>query len=226
MLLLTTVALLMTSALALPTGAGDSGMTGANMAMPTAPCCTPPRWQASMFDLKADSGLTYVTEYAQDETMQAEGSVTMNRLTTEIVSQTFTDYKTKMTYTVNMYGDKMGQCVSSKVGHDFYSSCNTKPAAAAMPSNILGFQYEGNATLGGPKGLMYDAWNIQFSDGLNVTISLTRDMCIPVLENVKYDTPSGPVESLLLFNDVTTNVDDKLLTMPAACAATSGGVVG
>ncbi|XP_005094190.2 uncharacterized protein LOC101856085 [Aplysia californica] len=225
MLLFTaTTALLLSSVLALPSGTMDMGSQMMNnMGMPTHPCCTPARWQGAILDLKSATGILYVTTFAQDATQELEGTVTVNRMTEEIVSQTFTDFKTKMTYSVNMYGDKKGQCMSAPTTHDFYETCHNNKTSNA----VLGYQYEGNATLGGPSGLMYDAWNIQFTAGMNITIALTRTGCIPVLENVMTSNAMGGItDSLFLFNDVTTTVDDALLKMPAACAATNSGVVG
>lgn len=223
LLFTTTTALLLSSVLALPAGTMDMGSQMTNMGMPTHPCCTPARWQAAILDLKSASGIMYVSTYAQDATKELEGTVTVNRLTEEIVSQTFTDFKTKMSYTVTMYGDKKGQCVSAPTTHDFYETCHNNKTS----NSVLGYQYEGNATLGGPNGIMYDAWNIQFSMGMNITLAMTRTGCIPVLENVlTSNAMGGTTESLFLFNDVTTMVDDDLLRMPAACAAANGGVVG
>ncbi|GFR89874.1 hypothetical protein ElyMa_004290100 [Elysia marginata] len=89
---------------------------------------------------------------------------------------------------------------------------------------ISNLKYIGAATLGGVgRGLLYDAWTFTLGK-MDIALSLGRDGCIPVLENVRNNDPNMPSDSLLLFNDVTTTVTDgHLLEVPNACKFTSGG---
>jgi len=215
-MLLFVVSALVASALAIPTGTHKMQLNADGT--PMYPCCSPPRWMASLLDLKSPDGLKYVTQYAQDANQKVEGTLTVDRSTGNIVSQSFTDFGSMMMYSVNMYGASAGKCMKTKAPHEFYGTCNSTQTA------ILGFQYEGNGTLG-LDALVYDAWHMQFTGGLNITMALTRDKCIPVLEQV-YSFNGQKADTLLLFNDVTPNVEQGLLDMPAACAALNQGTVG
>merc|ERR1712002_135842 len=205
MLLLTTTVLLVSSALALP--AID----------PTAkPCCPPNRWWAQMLDLNSD--LTYSMNYAVDSNTMKEAVITTSRFTGEVFSYRLTDYNTNMIYTQNNYGAQNGQCVKTKNTRTFVN-CQ---GGGAYPANVK-YSYIGNATMGGPGsgGLLYDAWMIQYTDPgneMNVTISMSRDTCAPLLEKVI--TPQ--TNMVLLFNNINATVDDAFLSLPPACQPVVG----
>merc|ERR1719219_2070670 len=112
-----------------------------------------------MLDLKAATGIQYVTKYAVDADKLIEGSMTIDRVSQKIISQTFSDYNNKKAYKVDMYGDQSGSCQSAPTSHEFYNTCNS--------THIDSYMYVGNATLGGPTGIMYDGWRINYKDGLN-----------------------------------------------------------
>ncbi|GFO47682.1 hypothetical protein PoB_007418700 [Plakobranchus ocellatus] len=161
-------------------------------AIPTKPCCTPRRWQAAMYNLKAGrSSLQYATVYVFDADMKKEGYMVLPVDGGSPVYQGFTDYNTGIKYTLT-FGPN-GGCKQEKADHEFYDHCFGT-------------------------SIMYDAWSFSI-DKMDITISLGRDGCIPILENIVYNDPNMPSETLLLFNDVTTMVTDAhLLDMPRACA--------
>ena len=57
-----------------------------------------------------------------------------------------------------------------------------QPSTVPGKANMTSIKYLGNGTLGG--SLLYDAWSIQYEQELNITITLARDTCLPVLEKV------------------------------------------
>jgi len=167
-------------------------------------CCPPPIWQARMFDLKAPTGLQYVTQYATNRTSKMTASATVDRVTGKLLFQQVEDYNTMTYYRMDTYSAMANQCQTGKITTPWYNACDTSTWTV---------KYVGNATLGGPtNGFMYDAYEIM-AGGQNMTLSLTQD-CIPVLENIV--TANGE-ESLLLFNDVTTNVDMNMFDKPKVC---------
>jgi len=176
--------------------------------MPTAPCCVGRRWQGTMIDLKATDGYKYLINFAEDSVLMRDGSRVIDRMTGQVVEEVYNDYKANMTYTV----DYNGKCVKSMPGHAFFGSCDHPSYMAA--------QYVGNGTMGGvdphTKGIFYDAWSMQFPNDINVTISLSRGYCVPLLEQYSQRLPK--LDVLMLLSDVTTTmVEDALLNMPKAC---------
>lgn len=214
MLMFVTFALVATTALAAPAGPMATTM-GPNTKL----CCPPKKWSAMMYDLKSSSGLDYVTEFAQDAENMLEGSVTIKAADGTILSQTFTDYANMKMYTINRYGDQASKCVVSTPSHGFYDDCY-----ANVTNIITNQKYVGNATLGGDV-LKYNVFTFDLWGDVKATMAFSADKCIPILENVS--SVNEKIDSLFLFNDVTTNVEPRLLQMPAACiGASNGGVVG
>ncbi|KAK3792679.1 hypothetical protein RRG08_032316 [Elysia crispata] len=188
--------------------------------VPTKPCCIPKRWQAAMFDLKAGpNALMYATIFAYDADMKREGYMVLPIDGGPPIHQGFTDYSKGIKYEVT-YGPS-GGCTQNKPEHDFYDHCFATNSTTEKVTNL---NYVGMATLGGEgKGIVYDAWTFKLG-AMDISLSLGRDGCIPILENVRNNDPNMPSDILLMFNDVTTTVTDThLLETPAACVAAAGG---
>jgi len=182
---------------------------------PAAPCCVAKRWQATMTDLKSKDNYKYAYTFAEDSVLQRDGSRVYDRSTGAVVMFSVNDYKGGATYTV----DYTGKCTKTSQPRPFYGSCDSPMYTEA--------KYVGNGTLGGVDaafpGIFYDAWFMKFPDGMNVTIALSRQSCVPLMQQIYLTTPV-PGDMLVMINDVSTNVDASLLTIPQPCG--DGSVVG
>jgi len=220
MFLLATVAMLMTSSLALP---ADMASTNDMAAM--TPCCPPPRWQGEVIDLKQIANgkvLTYSLDFALDEKMKVETTVVGDRATGKVTSKTFTDYNTMKMYTVGADG----KCVKKDQDQPMYQMCDRSATNYKMPAGMASYTYFGNGTTGGVGvGSEFDAWVLSYTNGVNVTMTFNKKGCIPVLEIVSRPGTTRDQDYIWMLNNIDTNVDPSFLTLPPECAGMDG-VVG
>jgi len=190
-----------------------------SQAPPTKPCCKTGVWSAQLFTLDDDQHfLRYATDFAVDEVNGIETTYVEDRITGQLVERMHVDYKKQISYTVLYYGDQKGQCQTSKPAHKFWSSCDTPMPGKA---NMTSVKYLGNGTLGG--SLLYDAWSIQYEQELNITITLARDTCLPVLEKVNNINTSPLAHPVLMFNNAKLSAPMGYFDIPPECVS---GVVG
>ena len=65
--------------------------------------------------------------------------------------------------------------------------CISFSYSAGTLEGMASFKYLGRPTLGNV--LLTDVWYITYTDGTNMTVSLTLDSCLPVLQNIVMKTP-------------------------------------
>lgn len=185
------------------------------------PCCMPKRWQAVLLDLNSDTAMQYATVYAYDADMKTEGSLTVRIDDETPVYWSFTDYNTMKTYNVAMYGDpSTHKCTQAPASHKFYDHCflgkDSMDASMTAPK-LLAESVWGPVT----GGIPFHAWSLKL-DSMDITIGLSTDECVPLVESVRGMNNGKMLNSIITFNDFTTNLTSpELLSLPPACITTS-----
>merc|ERR1711963_738389 len=100
-------------------------------AQPAAPCCSPNRWHAEIFDLQPDKDFgKYFSLYAVDQAAQKEVIITMDRATGQTMQHSVSDYLNKSVYTVTFWDPANIKCEKTAPVHDFYYTCGQNATIA------------------------------------------------------------------------------------------------
>ncbi|KAK7089160.1 uncharacterized protein [Littorina saxatilis] len=185
-------------------------LVGGQPPPPPKRCCLPDQWSSVMSDLSTINSATLglmSLQYDYKQQKQSMVSVTNDPVTkaVNVTARTVIDFARKEMYYLPM--NDPSKCMKSPypIG-----------AVQCVPDNAtyLGSTYLG--PMGGP--LTYDGWRFQLPGGpLFVTLGVTRDGCVPLVEGVT--TPGKPQnDKLFLFTAYQpkiANPDD--FNLPASC---------
>jgi len=173
------------------------------------PCCLPYRFQAIVTPIRQfDVHDKKVRRVSRDwvNRMQVQEVVTFTKSgVQDVLSRTVTDFNKKVRYTIT--GDK---CQSSPVNYGMLEPC--------MPDKA---EHIGNSYL----GLFEDktkfmTWHFRRSTenrDVNMTISVTSDRCVPVMEHIQGRMGEFSTDTLVIFSNLTRDVDDDYFRVPVTC---------
>ncbi|BFZ03111.1 hypothetical protein BsWGS_06150 [Bradybaena similaris] len=186
-----------------------SGQTKDETGQP-APCCLPYRFQAivAMLPIFSD-GKKAVTRLSRDwkNRIQVHDNVIFSSAGDEqIIRQTFLVYNRMLQYDYT----PDGTCHTSALDYGMLEPC--------MPDNssYLGQWYLGALN----EKTVFNTWNFRRTNlnrNIEITIAVTADKCVPISEHITGQIGTNPVDSLVLFTNVTEQVADRFFDIPRAC---------
>lgn len=175
------------------------------------PCCLPYKFQAVVVDVqsfhysKKQTSRLYRDWESKIQVMEGI-TYTENGVETSLY-RAILDYKNKLRYDV-----VGGKCSSPPVR---LLSGMLEPC---MPDDAL---YLGNSYIGAyDDKAEFEAWYFQRTDqnrAIEMTIAVTRDHCVPVMEHITGTIEQSQTNNLVLFTNVTDVHDDSVFTIPENC---------
>ncbi|XP_012938957.1 uncharacterized protein LOC101860900 [Aplysia californica] len=173
------------------------------------PCCLPYKFQAvitplATFNVHNKQVMRVYRDWVRRLQVQDFATFTAYAIG-ETFYRTHTDFKNKVSYTI-----RDGKCSKSAVDYGMLEPC--------MPDNA---EYIGSSYLG-----LYDdqtnfeTWFFSRTNknrDINMTISITADRCMPVMEHIVGQLGSGRTDTLVVFSNITRHVEDSVFELPAYC---------
>ncbi|CAL1527409.1 unnamed protein product [Lymnaea stagnalis] len=174
------------------------------------PCCLPYKFQAITVDLKS---FQYDKEQTSrlyrnwesriqvmDEIKYTEGGIVST------IYRVILDYKNKLRYVI--VGDDCKDPVP----------LNSGMLEPCMPDSA---RYLGKSYIGAYDNTAdFDAWYFRRTDqnrDIEMTIAVTADRCVPVMEHIAGTMARMPTDNLVLFTNVTDVQDDSVFRIPQSC---------
>ncbi|KAH9502484.1 hypothetical protein Btru_068813 [Bulinus truncatus] len=177
------------------------------------PCCLPYRFQAIITPLATFSVENKVVSrlYRNWESrIQVHEQVTFtpDGLETSL-SKFILDYKNKKQYFVNS-----ATCSESPITSGMLEPC--------MPDNSV---YLGKSYIGLLENTAnFDAWYFKRTDqnrDIEMTIAVTSDRCVPIMEHITGRMGEGTTDTLVLFTNISEVVEESVFKIPHACLGNS-----
>ncbi|XP_059145119.1 uncharacterized protein LOC131932272 [Physella acuta] len=173
------------------------------------PCCLPYRFQAVIASLQSFSvQARQVTRLYRnwEARIQVHEQATFTETGIEqTLFRLILDYKNGKQYMI-----QAGTCETSPITSGMLEPC--------MPADST---YLGNSYLGlFANQANFDAWYFRRTDqnrNIEMTIMVTKDNCVPIMEHIAGTMGGAPVDNLVLFTNVTENVNNSEFEIPYVC---------
>lgn len=174
------------------------------------PCCLPFRFQAHVVPLASfgidNQRIVRVTRDWEARLQIQQTLLIVDDDTTLVEHQVYSDFNHMIQYISGQ-----GFCETRKVQFGMLEPC--------MPDNA---QYLGKSYIGQYSDKAnIDAWYFQRADqnrNIEMTIAVTRDKCVPVVEHITGSMGGGAeTNTLVLFTNLTEDVADEAFDLPPEC---------
>uniref|UniRef100_A0A0B6ZQA8 Uncharacterized protein n=1 Tax=Arion vulgaris TaxID=1028688 RepID=A0A0B6ZQA8_9EUPU len=174
------------------------------------PCCLPYKFKAVIvylqsFDAKAKEVTMLYRDWENKRQIQENVVVDSHGVKT-VVSQTYMDYKNMVKYDY-----APGQpCQYSPLDHGMLEPCMPESATYLGKSYIGAYNDKTN----------FNSWYFRRTDlnrNVEITIFVTADECIPVSEHITGQFGAAKANTLLMFTNVTKDVDNSAFDIPVEC---------
>ncbi|RUS89832.1 hypothetical protein EGW08_002362 [Elysia chlorotica] len=173
------------------------------------PCCLPFRFQAEVVSLDSFSvnnqRLVRVKRDWESRLQIQESLVVSEDGGLELERQVYSDFKHMVQYI-----SAKGSCITQKVQFGMLEPC-MPDSSLYLGKTFIG-QYSNKADI--------DGWYFRRTDqnrNIEMTIAVTSDRCIPVMEHITGTMGSGQANTLVLFTNLTEDVSDDAFDLPPEC---------